>query len=812
MPAKEATPFSLELDRRVEEGALGTLYEKLPDNQVRCYACAHRCLIKDGLRGICKVRYNRGGTLMVPRGYVGALQCDPIEKKPFFHAFPGTDALTFGMLGCDLHCSYCFTGDVQVSTNSGMRGLADLWEESFADPDGEAKRRRPPSGLTATGNDGREHSVQWVFQHEYEGELVCVSPRMLAPFKVTPDHRVLATQQPGQSAATYVPAGQLTAAHFLAVPRRFEPPRPQGINVSELLRPFLGVVRVRRHVAVETADQILRLTAVGTSSKAIGQQLGLRADYVRHVRSRIARRGGLVESALEVVSEALILDNGTIRFGQERRPGIPAKLAMTSELAELMGLYCAAGCVIKGAGRPNSYNLTFAFGLHEKHLADRARDLLKQIFGVNAYETMRTTTRAVSIGKASLALMFASLCGSESEKKKIPPAILEAEPSIAAAFLDAYVSGDGHRYPNGKISVTTVSEKLARDLAWLALRLGHLPGFYATDRPAELEISGRTVKLQPHQYTIVWYESQPPRTMYRSDFDFYYVPIREVARANHSGYVYNLETEGPHTYLANHAVVHNCQNWVTSQALRDPGALADPLDVTPRQLVDIAQRQGASVVATSYNEPLITSEWAVEVFKEARPRGFTTAYISNGNATREVLDYIRPWTDLYKIDLKSFRDKNYRSLGGKLENIVNGIQMVHAMGFWLEIVTLIIPGFNDSDQELGDIARFLRGLSPSIPWHVTAFHKDYKMQDPDNTTAETLLRAARVGEAAGLQYIYAGNLPGRVGRYEDTRCPGCQATLIRRIGYRILEDRLTGRGSCFNCREPIPGVWRAPAD
>jgi pyruvate formate lyase activating enzyme len=107
VPAKEATPFSLALDRRVAEDALGELYEKLPDNSIRCYACAHRCLIKDGLRGICKVRFNREGTLMVPRGYVGALQCDPMEKKPFFHAFPGTDALTFGLLGCDLHCSYC---------------------------------------------------------------------------------------------------------------------------------------------------------------------------------------------------------------------------------------------------------------------------------------------------------------------------------------------------------------------------------------------------------------------------------------------------------------------------------------------------------------------------------------------------------------------------------------------------------------------------------------------------------------------------------------------------------------------------------
>src|SRR4029077_1278391 len=115
MPAKEATPFSQALDQRVHEGALGALYEKLPDNQVRCYACAHRCLIKEGLRGICKVRYNRGGALMVPRCSGGALQGSPSAKKPFFHAFPGPDALPFGILGCDLHCSYCFTGEVRVA-------------------------------------------------------------------------------------------------------------------------------------------------------------------------------------------------------------------------------------------------------------------------------------------------------------------------------------------------------------------------------------------------------------------------------------------------------------------------------------------------------------------------------------------------------------------------------------------------------------------------------------------------------------------------------------------------------------------------
>jgi pyruvate formate lyase activating enzyme len=352
-----------------------------------------------------------------------------------------------------------------------------------------------------------------------------------------------------------------------------------------------------------------------------------------------------------------------------------------------------------------------------------------------------------------------------------------------------------------------VSEQLAWDIAWLALQLGYLPGMYKTARPPQVSILGRVVKVQPYQFTVTWYENPIARTLYRHDENFYYIPIRGVERRPYAGYVYNLETASRHTYLANFAVVHNCQNWVTSQALRDPGALSEPMDISPRQLVDLAQRHNAKLVATSYNEPLITSEWAVDVFKEAKRRGFTTAYISNGNATRQVLQYIRPWTNCYKIDLKSMRDKNYRSLGGKLENILNGIRMVHEMGFWLEVVTLTIPGFNDSDEELRDIATFLAGISPAIPWHVTAFHKDYKMLDPDNTPAETLIRGAKIGEAAGLQYIYAGNLPGRVGEYENTRCPRCQTTLIRRFGYRILEDRLSGSGRCFHCGNSIPGVW-----
>jgi len=249
-----------------------------------------------------------------------------------------------------------------------------------------------------------------------------------------------------------------------------------------------------------------------------------------------------------------------------------------------------------------------------------------------------------------------------------------------------------------------------------------------------------------------------------------------------------------------------CQNWVTSQALRDPEAVAPAMKTNPSQLVDLASQRGASLVVSSYNEPLITAEWAVDVFKVARPAGFRTAFVSNGNATPEVLDYIRPWTDAYKVDLKSMSDRNYRQLGGKLDNILQSIERLVRMGFWVEIVTLTVPGFNDSDEELRAAARFLAGISPDIPWHVTAYHQDYRMQDHDNTPVNTLLHACEIGKEEGLRYVYAGNLPGRVGRWENTYCPTCDELLVERFGFFVRRNALLDSG-CPRCGTKIPGIW-----
>lgn len=253
-----------------------------------------------------------------------------------------------------------------------------------------------------------------------------------------------------------------------------------------------------------------------------------------------------------------------------------------------------------------------------------------------------------------------------------------------------------------------------------------------------------------------------------------------------------------------------CQNWVTSQALRDEVSGAPFHPATAEQLVGAAERAGARLVVSSYNEPLITAEWAVAVFKEANERGFICGFVSNGNATPEALDFLQPWICCYKVDLKTFDDRRYRSLGGTLAHVLETVRAVHARGLWLEVLTLLVPGWNDSESELRDIARFVASVSPEIPWHVTAFHPDYQMTGPRETTAADLIRAAEIGAGEGLQFVYAGNLPGAVGEWENTRCPGCQRTLIARRGYCIREDRLTGRGNCPDCGRAIPGLWQVP--
>lgn len=256
-----------------------------------------------------------------------------------------------------------------------------------------------------------------------------------------------------------------------------------------------------------------------------------------------------------------------------------------------------------------------------------------------------------------------------------------------------------------------------------------------------------------------------------------------------------------------------CQNWITSQALRDPEA--DPVrygghayrEISPEELVALAERHGARVVTSTYNEPLITSEWAADVFRLAKAHGLKCTYVSNGFATPEVLDFLAPWLDAMKVDLKTMRDQTYRKLGGRLAVVLETIRELHTRRIWTEIVTLIVPGLNDDPEELRQLARFIANVSPDIPWHVTAFHSDYKMSSTPHTRVEQLLTAVNIAKEEGLRYVYAGNIPGAVGDLENTRCPCCRTLLVRRYGFAVLEDHISPHGRCPNCATPVPGIW-----
>ncbi len=249
-----------------------------------------------------------------------------------------------------------------------------------------------------------------------------------------------------------------------------------------------------------------------------------------------------------------------------------------------------------------------------------------------------------------------------------------------------------------------------------------------------------------------------------------------------------------------------CQNWVTSQALRDDNAVAQVHRVSPQRVVELAIEYGAPVVASTYNEPLITAEWAVDVLKPARSHDLVGAFISNGNATRRVLEYLRPYVQLYKVDLKTFDDRAYRALGGQLDHVKRTIGQLHEMGFWLEIVTLLVPGVSDDPAELRAMAEFLVNISPDIPWHITAFHSDYKMTDTPGTHTEQLLDAGRIAREAGLRYVYLGNRSDIGPQWQNTTCPDCGETVIERHGFVMTANRLES-GRCPGCQRAIPGFW-----
>jgi pyruvate formate lyase activating enzyme len=248
----------------------------------------------------------------------------------------------------------------------------------------------------------------------------------------------------------------------------------------------------------------------------------------------------------------------------------------------------------------------------------------------------------------------------------------------------------------------------------------------------------------------------------------------------------------------------HCQNSDISQLPREMRGRIIGSPVAPTAIVLSAQKAQCASISYTYTEPTIFFELAYDTATCAKNAGIRNVFVTNGYITAEALSVIGPVLDAANIDLKSFSDDFYRRIcGARLAPVLDSIRNYKKAGIWIEITTLIIPGHNDSDVELRQIAEFIRSVGEEIPWHVSRFHPTYKLTNAGITPVETLKRARQIGIEAGLRYVYEGNVPGEG---EDTLCWSCGKTLIRRVGYRVIENTLT-HGTCGHCGAVIDGVW-----
>lgn len=263
-----------------------------------------------------------------------------------------------------------------------------------------------------------------------------------------------------------------------------------------------------------------------------------------------------------------------------------------------------------------------------------------------------------------------------------------------------------------------------------------------------------------------------------------------------------------------------CQNWHMSQThrllrqkIKDYRKALDSLKekieklptFLPEKIVEYASKNNYPSIAYTYNEPAVFFEYAYDTAKQASKYGIKNVFVSNGYESKEALRKIHPYLDAINIDLKSFSPDFYLKIcKARLQPVLENIKRCYKMGIWMEITTLVIPTLNNSDDELKKIADFLVSVSPSIPWHISSFHPEYKLQELPPTPLDTLLKAYKIGKKAGLKYVYIGNVIDK--EHSITYCPRCKEVLIKRNWHEV-EIRNFKDGKCGKCKEKIEGVW-----
>ncbi len=712
LPARDFRPAYL---KAYEEGRLKAKVDEALEALRSCTLCPRDCHI-DRLANkfaVCKSgRY--------------------AKVSSYFHHFGEEDVLrgwrgsgTIFFSWCNLRCVFCFNADTRVHTDKGLHRIEDIFDSGREEIAKNGGRIRFIHGFRVWTAEGTLAAISKAFCHHYKGEMIVIKPYGLPALTVTPDHTIFASLGPGAEVQK-IPAGALTRSHFLLVPKPQPIDDPVELDTLALLQPCVTTFRRSnpRKVSIAVLQEIAAVRAKRRlTSNEIGRQLGYHPAYVRTLMSRL-RHGRITHDEPHIRND-LIVEDGRVRFKTQKNHGIPTRVVLDSDLARLLGYYCAEGHVASPKDRPNSHRLIFSYGRHEQNLAEHTCALLRKLFSVEPASLRRRTTVTVEVGNSLLALLFASLCGRVSRDKRVPALLFSAPTSIIRAFLDSYWAGDGCRQSN-YMAANTVSQDLALGIVALLLRLGVLPYCYATPREPSHTIEGRKVRQSETLYYVkcrreAWDDvPHGGRLCYRETADGLRVPIKEISRIPHDGPVYNLEVDdADHSYTACGVAVGNCQNFETSQ-------IGEGTEVSPHDLANMMlrlQEEGC------HNINFVTPEHVVAQILEALPIAIEgglrlpLVYNTSSYDSAHSIQLMDGVVDIYMPDFKLWdreRSRRYLLAPDYPEAARTTVRAMHeqvgelvvnedGLGLRGVIVRhLVMPGMLEDTRE---IMRYLAGLS-----------------------------------------------------------------------------------------------------
>jgi pyruvate formate lyase activating enzyme len=784
------------------------LYKKINEN-LRCEVCPRYCVIPKGSKGFCKTRIHEDGKLYtLIYAEVSSLNIDPIEKKPLFHFLPGTKSFSIGTISCNLQCKYCITPDSVISIDGSLIQISDFFDNACDKEEIGECHLRSPAGRVVTLS-GSEAKAIHVSKREYKGEMFKIKPYYTPGLSCTPEHEIFVFSE---GKIVKKRADKINLKDYLIVPKEIGYKIIFDIDVKKILEEKdLWKSRWIRKINLQKSKEILAMKNEGFTSRQIGLKFNLHPTYVRKFLSIVKKEG--VEALFEKKKKIFLENNGKIRIEREKSDGIPRYVKVDEDLGKLFGYYCAEGSVVHCSNRPASFCLKFSFGKSEMNLVDEVAGLIESAFGIKASIHERTTTLDVCVGSSSIALFFDISAGNGAKNKIVPAFITNSEKKVIRAFLKAYIKGDGW-ISKEIISTNTVSKTLALDIFWLFLKIGCLPQFYEW-RPPEKKMIGKRIV---NQSTLYYVKTRLLRfgenlldlekgslkksaVKFKENKNYYFIPVFSIKKENYNGPVFNLEINPSHSYLANFVAISNCQNWDISH--RDTGEIATQ-EITPENAVKMAKEYGCKSISYTYNEPAIWFEFVYDTAKLAHEQGLKNVLKTNGYISKEALKELLPFIDAVSIDLKSVRKDFYQKLCNSNLSYEPAIETAKELiknKKHVEIVNLVIPGWNNTDEDFKKLSKLVLKELGQVPVHFTAFHPSHKLTDVPSTSVKTLEKAREIALKEGLKFVYVGNVPGH--EYENTYCPKCGNLLIKRNGFDVMKINLKD-GKCPKCNTKVP--------